>query len=165
MGATSKIEWCDIPNYFGYKVNIVGQIMGPSKKILKPMKNKSGHLYVLVPLPRRPRKLFIHRAVLFAFIGEPNINQECRHLDGNPQNNNLNNLKWGTRIKQREDERIHGTRCIGEKSGSAKLNKHKVELIRKLYPFYVSRQLAAMFDVSHTTILACINRHHWRNIK
>lgn len=40
----------------------------------------------------------VHRAVLMAFKPHPNFDDdiEVNHIDGNPQNNNLNNLEWVT---------------------------------------------------------------------
>jgi hypothetical protein len=35
---------------------------------------------------------------------------ECLHGDGDPTNNNLSNLRWGTSIENEEDKLRHGTR-------------------------------------------------------
>jgi hypothetical protein len=168
MSDKTKISWTDaswnpVPTHLGYLVNLQGGIIGPMGKILKPMSNRSGHLYILTPPPRRPRKLFIHRAVLLTFRGPCPEGCESRHLDGNPENNNLDNLAWGTRQEQREDERRHGTRCCGEKSGTAKLTEDQVRSIRSERKTNSLRTLAFRYHVSHTTILAAITGHHWRN--
>jgi hypothetical protein len=65
MNKTS-IEWTDatwnpVPTHPGYSANARGEIRGPSGAILRPMRMPSGHLYVLTPEPRRPRKLFVKR--------------------------------------------------------------------------------------------------------
>jgi hypothetical protein len=47
--------------------------------------------------------------VLEAFTGpRPEPAYHARHLDGNPQNNALANLAWGTRQENWEDRRSHG---------------------------------------------------------
>lgn len=51
----------------------------------------------------------VHRLVLEAFVGEPPAGTECRHMDGNPQNNALTNLRWGTRLENIRDQIRHGT--------------------------------------------------------
>lgn len=155
------IEWKRVPTHHGYWVNRLGQIKGPSGKILKAMPTKSGHLYVLAPLPRRPRKLFVHRAVLHTFIGEAPKNHESRHKNGIPGDNRLSNLAWGTRQEQREDERRHGTRCRGELSGTAKLTEKQVRAIRRIYPRVTLRCLGKRYGVSHTTIRGAVTGHHW----
>ncbi len=158
----TKIEWAEVPTHPGYFVNTIGQIRGPSGKILKPMAMKSGHLYVLTPKPRRPRKLFVHRAVLLTFKGSPMPGQEGRHLDGKPERNYIDNLEWGTRVEQREDERKHGTRCIGEKAGTAKLTEVAVAEIRHKIKTSTLRKLALEYGVSHTAIRRAANGKTWR---
>jgi hypothetical protein len=51
----------------------------------------------------------VHCAVLEAFVGPCPPGKECRHLDGNGQNNKLQNLKWGTRLENVQDSIKHGT--------------------------------------------------------
>lgn len=53
------------------------------------------------------KAMFLHRMVLFAWVGPPPDRQICRHLDGNPQNNNLSNLKWGTHKENSADRILH----------------------------------------------------------
>ena len=52
----------------------------------------------------------IHRLVLEAFVGPRPSGMECRHLDGNPANNRLDNLAWGTKFENDMDMFRHGTR-------------------------------------------------------
>lgn len=65
---------------------------------------KSGH--VSVKLNRR--QLYVHHLVLSTFMcSKPNTGKriECRHLDGNPANNFVDNLRWGTVKENRADRR------------------------------------------------------------
>jgi len=39
---------------------------------------------------------YIHRIVAKSFLKNPNNYPNVIHLDDNPQNNNINNLKWGS---------------------------------------------------------------------
>jgi len=48
---------------------------------------------------------FVHRLVLLAFIGPSDL--QVRHLDGNPTNNNLSNLLYGTAKENAEDREFH----------------------------------------------------------
>lgn len=50
-----------------------------------------------------------HRLVLEAFVGPRPKGMECRHLDGDPANNRLGNLVWGTKIENETDKVRHGT--------------------------------------------------------
>lgn len=145
-------EWRPVPTHPGYSVTADGKIRGPSGRVLKPMPTKSSHLYVLTPLPRRPRKLFVHRAVLLAFVGFPEPEEEARHLDGIPTHNSLGNLCWGTRVEQEQDKARHGTKMFGERRATAKLTEEQVTEIRQRIGTMSLRALGEEYGVSHTAI-------------
>lgn len=144
--------WKEVPTHPGYFVTSTGLIKGPSGRVLRPMRADSGHLYILAARPLRPRKLFVHRGVLLAFVGPCPEGCETRHLDGNPANNDLNNLCWGDRFEQHEDRRMHGTLPVGEAAVSARLTAAQVNEIRRRVGGESLRSLAAEFGVSHTAI-------------
>lgn len=54
------------------------------------------------------KNMWCHAAVLSAWVGPCPAGMECRHLDGRPGNNNLYNLKWGTRSENAHDRISHG---------------------------------------------------------
>ena|SRR3990167_751582 len=147
----TKIRWSEVPTHSGYSVSEHGEIRGPSGRVLCPMANDSGHLYVLTPLPRRPRKLFVHRAVLLAFVGHPLPGHEARHLDDDPTNNVLRNLTWGTRIENAADRRRNGGYHRSRWWSSARLTDAQVQ--RVLTDGRSARLVADDYGVSHTTIL------------
>jgi len=51
----------------------------------------------------------IHRMVAAAFIGPRPVGMEVRHLDGDPTNNHVSNLTYGTHAENMADRRLHGT--------------------------------------------------------
>lgn len=51
----------------------------------------------------------VHQLVLCAFRGPPKAGEECRHLDGNPTNNRIENLVWGDPKENYQDRIRHGT--------------------------------------------------------
>jgi hypothetical protein len=51
----------------------------------------------------------VHRLVALAFLGECAAGYEVRHRDGNPLNNHVLNLVYGTRGENVRDRRSHGT--------------------------------------------------------
>jgi hypothetical protein len=55
---------------------------------------------------------------------------ECRHLDGNPANNQLKNLLYGTRIANAQDRVRHGTNTRGETHNTTKLTIEQVMKIK-----------------------------------
>jgi len=161
--------WKEVPGYQGYSASNIGRIRGPGKgkngdRMMNPMKSVDGYLYIFTQRPNVPKKLFIHRAVLMAFVGPCPLGCESMHYpDANTENNRIDNLKWGTRQEQRADEIRRGKR-IGESATSAKLTTNDVIAIRSLRGKISARKLSKQYAVSHTTILAAMNGDHWGHI-
>lgn len=67
--------------------------------------------YLTVSLWREGKQYtrLIHRLVLSTFIGPPPDGTEALHADGNPANNVLSNLSWGTHSENQLDQIEHGT--------------------------------------------------------
>jgi len=169
--------WKDIENYKGfYQVSDYGQIKRIENtsgtyigRILKPQIYHNKYLYVTLCKNTQKKKLLIHRLVLEAFVGFCPSGLECRHLDGNRQNNKLNNLKWGTRSENQYDSIKHGTRFQPDNHGSkqwlAKLTDNKVKEIKHLLMSGVSQiQIAKQFHVCPTTISRIATGKTWKHI-
>ena len=75
----------------------------------------------------------VHRIVLETFAGPKPENLQCRHLDGNPGNNKMDNLVWGTAKENSQDRIRHGTQARGEDNGNAKLQDADISEIHQLY--------------------------------
>ncbi len=97
-------EWKVISSHPEYQVSNYGKVKRfiPDKfnrelKILKMSKDRSGYFYVNLYNKQGKKKYKIHRLLLLAFkpINNPELYQ-CNHIDGNKQNNNINNLEWCT---------------------------------------------------------------------
>lgn len=160
MSASTTIEWAPVPTHVGYWASRCGDVKGPRGRILRPMMTDAGYRYVLTPLPRRPRKLFVHRAVLLAFIGPPPPGCEAIHSDGNPANNRLSNLSWGTHLQNMADMIRHGTGKRGEEKVGHRLTWVQVSEIR-LDP-RSARRVGRDYGVSHTTILTIRRGSKWK---
>lgn len=150
----SNIEWTDetwnpVKRYPYYEVSSRGRIRNKlTAKVLKPITNRSGHLYVFMYAAGRQRgtKEWVHRIVLEAFKGAAPKGQETRHLNGDPADNDIRNLAWGDRLEQREDDRRNGV----SRANGRTLTEAEVRDIRASSK--PSRTLAAEYGVSHTTI-------------
>ena len=95
-----------IPTHPDYYISQTGDIFSAKRhKILKPWLNSNGRYTIRLG---RGKNLFIHRLVALTFLGEPN-GLVVRHLDGNPLNNSITNLAYGTQADNEQDSIKHGT--------------------------------------------------------
>ena len=103
--------WKDVPEYEGlYQVSNLGNVRSYRRsiepKLLKPGRMPRGHLSVALG---RNNSRCVHELVLLAFVGPAPHKHECRHLNGDPSDNRLKNLCWGTRSENIADAVRHGT--------------------------------------------------------
>lgn len=69
-----------------------------------------GHLELTLHREGKRRHRFVHQLVLDAFVGPyPDGLDQVRHLDGDPTNNRLDNLRYGTAAENVADMLRHGT--------------------------------------------------------
>ena len=122
-----------------------GSWLKPLKgRVLRPGRSSSGHLSVV--LGRATGSVHVHVMVLRAFVGEVPSGMECRHLDGDPSNNHLANLAWGTRGDNMRDVKHHTGRS------NYKLKPLDAAWIRAARGAVSFKDLADEFGVSKDTI-------------
>jgi hypothetical protein len=88
-----------------YKINRQGQVWSCYyKRFLIPIEKKDGYLYLDLRNNSGRKKCFIHRLVALQYIPNPNNLPECDHMDRNNKNNNIENIRWVTRIENRHNQ-------------------------------------------------------------
>lgn len=106
-------NWLPISGYVGYyEISDHGRVKSLHRepyRILKPFPNGSGHLLVDLRVAGTRRTVQVHLLAMHAFVGPPPEGMECRHLNGDPQDNRLENLQYGTRSENIHDSVRHGT--------------------------------------------------------
>lgn len=159
-----------IPNFDNYFVSRDGKILSKvgnmQPHIVKPISTNQGYQYVFLYNGNGKRKkMFVHRAVLMAWVGMPKKGQETRHLNDTPTDNRVENLAWGSRMENVADKIRNGRLPIGEKAKSHKLTESQVVEIREKYKIGLSsRDLSTEYGVSHTTILKITRGQRWKHI-
>ena len=118
--------WKDIKGYEGlYQVSNLGRVKSFDRwvkgsynglqfkkgKILKP---SIGHFYFqvsLVNINGEKNSYTIHRLVAESFLPNPENKTEIDHIDTNPLNNNVENLKWCTHKENMNNPITKQKRC------------------------------------------------------
>ena len=123
--------WRDIKDYEGYyQVSNRGIVKSLNynhtgkEGIMKPHDNGKGYLRVQLCKDGKGKWYRINRLVAQAFLPNPNNLPEVNHIDGNPKNNNVNNLEWCDRKTNLELSSVGFTRnkfkCYIEEVSSGK---------------------------------------------
>lgn len=118
-------DWKDIPGYEGrYQVHPTGLVRSLARtikkangvqltvqaRILRPKTLRSGHQEVNLWADGRGKSWGIHRLLALTFLTDSHFpGAEVCHGDGDPRNNELANLRWGTRQDNQFDSMAHGT--------------------------------------------------------
>ncbi len=106
-----------------YKKNLRG-------KLISQRTHEFGYLLCTLSKNGKSSTVTVHKMVAEAFLGKRPKGLFVRHLDGNPANNNLANLSYGTQLENMRDALRHGTIQQGEHRYNAKLTAKKVLELR-----------------------------------
>ena len=135
-------------------------------KVLKPVKDRNGRLYVKLSDNENVRKnKSISRMVATAFLGSPeDALLEVNHIDGNPLNNHIENLEWTTRQENMRHAFYNNLFRTGEDSPHNKVLISDVEDIFKLkfVESKTNKEIATIYHVSRQTIDSIIKGESWQ---
>jgi len=114
---------------------------------------KSKYARMSVTINGKLKDLYVHRAILLAWVGpQPSENHQAAHLDGNPLNNELSNISWVT-IKENNKHKIaHGTSGVGQSNAMAKISDDEAYKIIRDYSKFSSNELAESHKLSRSAI-------------
>ena len=166
-------EWRPVPGYEGsYEVSNHGRVRrvgGGSTKgrrnlegILRPRATRGGYRSVCFSMEAQLNQVRINRLVLEAFAGPPPFpDAEARYLNGNPTDNRIVNLCWGSKKDNMADASRHGTAGVWMK-GRAKFTPDQVAEIRDLRAKGMKLDdIAAKFNTNRKHISAiCLGRKY-----
>ena len=133
-------EWRSVPGYPGYSVSDLGRVRSwlSGGRILDPQYQQPLGGYVGVKLWRRNdagervcQRMNVHSIVMLAFVGPRPDDLHVRHLDGNPVNNRLENLAYGTPRENALDTIRHGRNPQLAKTHCPRGHEYTPENIRR----------------------------------
>lgn len=171
-----------IPSCDGYFASSSGDIYSSRRtstlRKLNGKMDKFGRVLVSVKFGGKFCWKLAHRLVLEAFVGPCPDGMECRHLNGNPSDNRVENLAWGTHRENMHDKFAHGTTrpgeqhwtrfkperiARGERSGQRVLSEAQVvEIIKS--PL-ACKELARIYGVTAGSIGRIKRGLEWAHVK
>lgn len=166
-------EWKPVKGYEGrYEVSNLGRVRSLKRAttngVVLKQTIKHGYMHVCLSKENKPSTKRVHRLVAEAFIANPMGKPVVNHIDGDKTNNAASNLEWATN----SENELHSFRVLGKKPNIPWKGKPR-KFARKLsYADAVaiidskrpSRELAAEFGVSKTTILNIRKRKIYREV-
>jgi hypothetical protein len=120
--------WKDIEDYPNYQISNFGRVKSKERitnvgiknvkeikreeRILKLFHNKKGYAQTILYRDKKPHPVKIHRLVANAFIPNPENKPQVNHIDGDKNNNRIDNLEWCTQTENIQHSYKVGLRNI-----------------------------------------------------
>lgn len=189
METKPKEEWRPVSGYEGYyEVSNLGRVKsaaifirhdgnwaevgGYVKKIKIKNQNINRYGYKAIKLCKlgKCKTLLVHRLVALAFIPTDNPKNQINHMDGNKENNTIENLEWVTAAENMQHAwatgLVNNKHMLGSNHHSALLNEEKVREIRRLHQTTKPpiKDLAEKFGVSVGSIKDVIYNRTWKAV-
>ena len=144
-----------------YEITKEGKIINKhNNHILKPQPNGKGYLRVIIG----HKRYFVHRLVAEKYLENKDNKPQVNHIDGNKQNNCVDNLEFVTNQENRNHAIKNGLQVVGEKCPYSKLKEKDVIYILKNLNKKNS-ELSKMFNVSESTINDIRKNRTWKHLK
>lgn len=159
-------QWKDVLGYEGiYQISNFGNVKRLSivlhnrfyKEKLLTICHNSGTGYDFVCLRKndKDKNFSVHRLVAQTFIPNPNNLSDVNHIDGNKQNNSIENLEWCSR----SDNLKHALN-IGLMESQCKIRRRvTVKCDEKIVTFETMKDCAAFFGFKKGWLQNQIRKH------
>ena len=174
-----KEIWKDIPGYEGlYQVSSFGRVrrisqehrrktpISPKYRYLKGSTSSkmSKGKYSLIYLAGN--RILLHRIVASVFIPNPKNKPQVNHIDGNPQNNRVDNLEWCT-----QSENIKHCYDVLNYKQSKKTKRLRAEKLYKKVIDYNDKKIyksvkeyASVKNIRYNTVVLVLNGYRKNNL-
>lgn len=161
---TGKEDWAQVQGLSNYYISSWGRVMTGFGNMVGLLPRKAlwdrANIDVIADDGKKHR-YGVGGLVLQAFVSQREEGMECCHVDGNPCNNHVKNLKWGTSAENSADARVHGRALKSSRDRAPKLSREQVNEIKEYFLHFGHKrgddtQLAKQYAVS---------REHIRDIR
>lgn len=166
------MEWKRSEIFPDYEVSDEGRVrrLTPGRgarvgKEVSPWTDPDGRVTVTLRRDGETKTIRVATLVCSAFHGpRPQPRLEVCHNDGNPGNNQKDNLRWDTSAGNKADMVRHGTRLRGDKHPQAKLSPEAVAAIYKIYSEgrMTQTEIGKSFGINQSAVSKILNGKRWR---
>jgi hypothetical protein len=154
-------QWRHLAGFKKVLVSSEGRVWSlESGRVLKGQPDRKGYpRFSLVSTDGSRRLVTVSRLVLRAFVGEPAPGYHAAHIDGNPSNNVLANLRFCSPVENAADKRLHGT----DRVPWVKLTEGDIREIRARFSAggITLRALGDRYGVSESAVSLIVRRLRW----
>ena len=161
-----KELWKPLLEYKGIEVSSIGRIRKAANKRRKERiltefpKDRDGYCRCSVQkLDGTWTSQPVHRLVAKAFIPNTENKQAVNHIDGNRQNNRVENLEWVTSKENVIHSFRFGSRKVCKQvPRKTILTDFQISQIDKLREFYTVNQIAKLFNIEYQSLKNIIHK-------
>lgn len=150
----------------GYRISNYGKVTKKnSDKLQKMNTNEFGYVMCSVKFKDGFYARSVHRAVAYAFLGDTyRKGLEVNHIDGNKENNRVDNLEWVTKSENQQ----HESRVLQNRNGeNCYMSKLTDEQVVEIYNMcknttILYKDIAKMFNTTPPNISHIVNGRRWK---
>lgn len=158
FGSDNMTEiWRDVLDYEGlYQVSNLGKVRNTKTlRVLSQGTCGSGYAFVILRKDGKSYNRMVHRLVMNTFCPTKNSKLEVNHIDGNKQNNYLDNLEWVTR-----SENLQHALNIGLMESQCKIRRKViVKRDEHIVTFETMKDCATFFGYKKGWLQGQIRKH------
>lgn len=157
--------WRKASGYESYEISNLGGLRNLKGKILKLKTDDWGYKYFESTYKTKRISISIHRTVLKTFVGECPNGFECSHLDGNPANNIVTNLRWTSHRDNISLKKSHNTQTRGEMVHRSRFTEQDIMDMRNSYKNGIDASLIAeKYGLNVGNLKAIITGLTWKHL-
>ncbi len=133
--------------------------------VAQQIHKKSGRVYFNMTYVGYTKSVLVNRVVALRFHPNPLNLPQVNHIDGDKENNAMDNLEWSTGSDNEKHAHRTGLKTgRGSANSNAKLTADQVIEIRSAVNSTSVEDLSRKYSVSRSTILNIVKRATWKHL-